>query len=118
MATKNQVLAGEDVLFIKRTNLVREYQTETVGFKGKKYRIFAFGDRAFAVHEDDNFEKDLEEGNVAQVMITVNDEGQWSLANYITWSKKVNQRKHAVEFESITVDNFKPSTVARFEELS
>jgi len=112
MATNNQVLKGEDVLFIKRTNLIRDYQSETAGFKGKKYRVFAFGDKAFAVHEDDGFEKDLADGNVAEVMITINEEGQWSLANYVTWSKKINQKKHAMEFESITVENFKPSSVS------
>lgn len=101
-----KVLTGEDVLMIKRTNLTREYKSETEGFKGKKYRIYAFGDEAFAVHEDDAFHKDFEAGNIKSVMITVTEDG-WSLANHLTWNRAIAQKKHQLVFDNITVENIK-----------
>lgn len=98
---KNLFIEGEDVALIKKTTLVREYQSDTEGFKGKKYRIYAWGDKAFAVHEDDTFHDDLEQGNVKKVFLTENEEGQLSLANYVTWSKAINIKKRQVEFDSI-----------------
>lgn len=90
-----------EVLFIKKTNLVREYQSETEGFKGKKYRLYAFGEDAFAVHEDDDFHKDYAEGNIKEVMLNVNAEAQLSLANYVTWTRAKAQKRHEAEFEAI-----------------
>ena len=109
-------LEGEDVLMIKRTNLVRDYKSETKGFAGKKYHIYAFGDEAFAVHEDDEFNKDFADGNIKKVMITVTEDG-WSLANHLTWNRAIAQKKHQIVFDSITVESVKP-TVGAFEAIS
>jgi hypothetical protein len=103
-------LEGEDVLMIKRTNLVRDYKSTTEGFAGKKYRIYAFGDEAFAVHEDDGFNKDFADGNVKSVLITVTDEG-WSLANHLTWNRAIAQKKHQITYDAITVENVKIGVV-------
>ena len=115
-AATTRTLVGEDVLKIKRTNLVRSYQSESEGFKGKSYRIYAFGDKAFAVHEDDDFHEDYKNGDVKSIDLTVSDEG-WSLSSYITWKRanamKLNQAKH----DSITPEMFKLSGVSKYEEL-
>ena len=111
-----RTLTGEEVLMVKRTNLLRPYKSETEGFKGKNYRIYAFGDEAFAVHEDDEFHKDFADGNIKSVLITVTDEG-WSLANHLTWNRAIAQKKHQVVFDSITVESVKP-TVGAFETIS
>lgn len=99
-------LEGEDVLMIKKTNLVRNYKSETEGFVGKKYRIYAFGDEAFTVHEDDDFNQDFDDGNIKSVLITVTDEG-WSLANHLTWNRAIAQKKHQIVYDAISVENLK-----------
>jgi hypothetical protein len=109
-------LEGEDVLMIKKTNLVRDYKSETEGFAGKKYRIYAFGDEAFAVHEDDDFHKAFDEGNIKSVQILVSEEG-WSLANFLTWDKAIAHKKRQVAFDAITVESVKP-TIGAFEAVS
>lgn len=101
-------LEGEDVLMIKKTNLVRDYKSETEGFKGKQYRIYAFGDDAFAVHTDDEFNQDFADGNVKSVLINVTDDG-WSLANHLTWNRALAQKKHQIVFDAISVENIKVS---------
>ncbi len=99
-----KILSGEVVLLIKKTTLVREYKSETEGFKGKTYRVYAFGDKAFAVHEDDDFNKDFKNGDVQKVMITVTEEG-WSLANHVTWKRANAQKMNQTLYDAITVDN-------------
>ena len=99
-----KMLTGEQVLLIKKTNLVRKYKSETEGFAGKSYRIYAFGDEAFAVHEDDDFHTDFDNGNIKDVMITVTDEG-WSLANHLTWNRAIAQKKHQIVYDAISVEN-------------
>ena len=100
-------IAGQDVLKIKKTNLVRAYKSETEGFAGKNYRIYASGENAFAVHEDDDFHQDLKDGDVKLLDITVTDDG-WSLNNYVTWTKANAFKEKEMKFESITAENFKP----------
>lgn len=112
-------ITGQDVLKVKKTNLVRAYKSETEGFAGKNYRIYASGDNAFAVHEDDDFHQDLKDGDIKLIDIKVTDDG-WSLSNYVTWTKANAFKAKEMQFESITVDNFKPSakaTIAEYEDL-
>ena len=118
MAT-TEILEGKNVLLIKGTRIVREYKSETEGFKGKKYRVYAFGEKAFTVHEDEeqDFLKGLKasgEDQIAEVQFVVTNEG-WSMSNYLTWAQvnalKANQKKN----ESITVEMFKPESVKAYE---
>lgn len=103
-----KTITGEDVLMIKRTNIVRQYNSETENFKGKSYRVYAFGDKAFAVHEDDAFHADFDKGDIQKIMVTESTDG-WSLANHVTWTRANAFKKAQVYNESITVENFKPS---------
>ena len=114
-----KVLEGEDVLFIKRTNIVRDYKSEDSSFKGKQYRVYAFGDKAFAVHEDDEFHADLKDGAVAKVMLTVTDDG-WSLVKHITWKQLINLKGNSLTLDSLTIENVraKANTLQPFAELS
>ena len=105
-----KILTDDEVLMVKKTNLVRPYKSETEGFKGKNYRIYAFGKDAFSVHEDDDFHTDLANGNVAKIMLDITDEGA-SLLNHITWTKANAQKRNKVINDSITVENYKPTGV-------
>jgi hypothetical protein len=98
-------IIGQDILLIKKTPLVKDYKSETVGFKGKQYRIYAYGDKAFAVHTENDFIKDIDAGNVQRVMITVTDDG-YSLDNYVTWAKATAHRLHEAKFDAISEKNF------------
>ena len=108
MNETTKTITGEDVLLIKRTNLVREYTSAKEGYEGKTYRIYAYGDKAFAVHEDDAFHADFTNGDIQKIMVTESEQG-WSLANHVTWTRANAFKKAQVYNESITVENFKPS---------
>ena len=103
-----RILTGEEILMIVRTIITRAYKSETEGFKGKSYQIYAFGANAFAVHEDSLFHSDFAAGNIKSVMLTVSDEG-WSLANHVTWQQAIAQKKHQLVFDNITVETVKVS---------
>jgi hypothetical protein len=104
---ETKIIAGEDVNLIRKTIIVRKYNSEKEGFKDKTYRLYSFMDKAFAVHEEDEFHEDLKKGDVQKVVLSVNDEGQLSLTNHVTWTRANAQRTAQVKFDSITVENFK-----------
>ena len=108
---KNTILQGDDVLLIKKTSLKRKYQTETEGFKDKYYLIYAYGDKAFAVHEDDQFNEDFAKGDIQKVMVVESAEG-WSLSNHISWTRANAQKRNQAMNEAITVEMFKPAAVS------
>jgi hypothetical protein len=110
-------ITGQDILLIKKTNTVRTYNSETEGYKGKKYRVYAYNGKAFSVHEDDDFNTDLDKGDVSKVMLTVTDEG-YSLDNYITWTKANAFKEKEMYNASITVENFKPQRMVNAEEYA
>ena len=110
-------ITGEDVLMVKKTNLVRPYKEDTKeGYKGFNYRIYALGDKAFAVHENDDFHDELKKGNVKKIEVVVTDEG-WSMSNFLTWSKANNFKRREVENEAITVENFTSGKLVSIDEL-
>lgn len=112
----DRIITGEEILLIKKTNTVKPYNSEKEGYKGKTYRVYAFGDKGFAVHEDDNFHGAFDNGEIKTVLITVTDEG-WSLANCITWKQATGQKMNQMRFDSITVENFKRDFSASVSEL-
>ena len=121
MATKT--LTGKEVLMIKSTRVVREYNSETEGYKGKKYRIFASGDNAFAVHEEDesSFLAGLRasgEDQIAEVEFYLNEEGQYSLVNWLTWGQLNSLKTNEAKNQAITVEAFRPQSVRAYEELA
>jgi hypothetical protein len=115
-----KILTGKDVLLIKATKTVRNYkETASEGYRGKKYRVYAYADKGFAVHEDDEtkFATALEEGEIAEVQFVVTDDG-WSLSNWLTWKQINNLKRRQVENEAITVEAFRPQSVRAYEELA
>jgi len=117
-----KTLTGKDVLLIKKTRIVKLYKTETEGYKGKKFRIFASGANAFVVHEDDeqSFEEGLKasgDNQIAEVQFTVTDDG-WSLVNWLTWGQLNSLKSNQVKNEAITVEAFMPQSVRAYEELA
>lgn len=110
-------ITGQHVLLVKKTNLVRAYKSETEGFKGKNYRIYASGENAFAVHEDDDFHQDLKDGDIKLIDIKVTDDG-WSLSNYVTWTKANAFKSKEMEHASITEENFRPAKLVNPEQYA
>ena len=120
---KEKVLKGKDVLMIKATRVVKKYNSETEGFKGKKYRVFASGSNAFVVHEDEEAEfsaglKASGDAQIAEVMFALNDEAQYSLVNWLTWGQLNSLKENEVRNEAITVEAFRPQSVRAYEELA
>lgn len=109
-------ITGEDVLMVKKTNTVREYKSETEGYKGFKYRVYALGDKAFAVHENDDFHKAFEAGNIQKIEVVVTDEG-WSLSNFVTWTQANNFKLNQMRNEAITVDYIKKASAVSVDQL-
>lgn len=110
-------ITGQDILLIKKTNTVRTYNSETEGYKGKNYRVYAFNGKGFSVHEDDDFIADLDKGDVSKVMLTVTDEG-YSLDNYISWTKANAFKEKEMINAAITVENFKPQRMVNPSEYA
>lgn len=96
-----KILNSEEILMIKKTPIVRPYNSDKEGYKGKNYRIYAYGEKAFAVHEDDSFHTDFAEGNVGKLMIVLNDEGQWSYANHNTFNQLIRVASKSAELEAV-----------------
>jgi hypothetical protein len=110
-------ITGQDVLKIRKTPIVKPYRKDAKdGFKGKEYRIYAFGDKAFAVHTEDDFIKDFDAGNVKEVMLEEDATKQLSFVNHISWTKAMTQKASEVKFESINERNYKVATTENIEE--
>ena len=111
-------IQGLDVLLVKKTNTVRDYKSEKEGYKGKKYRVYAYNGKGFAVHEDDSFIADLDKGDVSRIVLTVTDEG-YQLENYISWTRANAHKLNQVKFDAITVENYviKQDNVEAYEDL-
>ena len=111
MENNQTILEGASIDLVKKTVIVRKYKYDSAdGFKGKSYRIYAFGDKAFSVHEDDAFHQDFADGNVQKMLITVTPEG-WSLSNHVTWTRANATKRNQAIHDSITVENFKTAFV-------
>lgn len=105
------ILQGTDIDLVKKTVIVRKYKDGSAdGFNGKSYRLYAFGEKAFAVHEDDSFHQDFADGNIQRMLITVSPEG-WSLSNHVTWTRANATKRNQAIHDSITVENFKVNFV-------
>ena len=115
--SEKRILTGAEIDLIKKTNIVRDYKADAKdSFKGKKYRIYAFGEDAFSVHEDDDFNQDFKDGNVKDVLITMSSEG-WSFSTHVTWTRANATKRNQAIYDSITVENFKPTTASVTTEL-
>ena len=106
---------GQDVLKIRKTVIVKPYESDKPGFKECFYRIYAYGDKAFTVHTEDDFIKDFDAGNVKTVIFTEEPEGL-SFVNHISWTKAMTQRVSEAKFDSINEKNYKVSKVESLEE--
>jgi len=117
-----RTLSGEEVLKIKKLPVVKPYSGETEGFKGKSYKQYAFGDKVFIVHEDDDFHEDYNKGNIKSIdiEITQNSEGKtvWGMNNYISWTKANGLKRNQAIHDAITPEMFKVQTMADYEQLA
>jgi len=102
----DKIVTGEEILLIKRTNIVRSYKSDSEGFKGMSYRLYVLGGKAFAVHQDDTFHRALENGEIKTIAITVTEEG-YALSNFVSWKQAIAQRGNQLAFDALTVESFK-----------
>ena len=113
-------MKNEEVLRVQALPGKFEYAKGTK-MEGKNYQRFAFEGKVFISNNED-FATALKEGNVAEVELGVNEDGQFSLNAWVSWSAKNNLKRRMVEYDSITVENFRPikvgSPVSDIEELS
>ena len=101
-----RILNADECLEIVKTNIVRQYKSDDESFKGKSYRLYAFGNKAFAVHQDSDFHKDIDDGNVEHAKIEVTEDG-WSLNTYVNWTKVNNLKTNRAKNAAITPEMFK-----------
>jgi hypothetical protein len=109
-----QTIQGRDVLKIRKTAFERNYD-ENSKMAGEKYRIFSFRGKAFAVNSNDPFIADFDKGNLSEVELEVNDEGQLSLVGYISKTAELAQAKFEKDLE--LVKEMKAEFVENPEEL-
>lgn len=113
---KTLELKGQEITKIRKTPLVRKYNSDTEGFKGKSYTIFSFRDQAFTVHQDDAFLADFAAGKVWSVELGQSEEGL-SLLNHSTISTAINLAKVEGAMKYYGSDNFKPEAITNPEEV-
>lgn len=113
---ESKILKGEEVLRVQSLPGMFDYAKGTK-MEGKQYRRFAFSGKVF-ISNDERFVKALEDGDVAEIELGIDDDGQYSLYSWVSWTAKVNTKTRMMQYESITVENFKPSTVAQLESLA
>ena len=112
---ENKVLKGEEVLRVQVLPGKFDYAKGTK-MDGKQYQRFAFGGKVF-ISNDERFSAALESGDVAEIELGIDDEGLYSLYSWVSWTAKVNIRTKMMQYESITVENFKPSVAKSVGEL-
>ncbi len=109
-------LKGLDVLKIRLLPGEFKYKDGTK-MEGQTYRRYTTGGKVF-ISNDDTFRACVEEGGLFSAELGTDEEDRLFLTDFITWKQVKGQKRNEVEYASITVDNFKPSTVAQLEELS
>lgn len=121
---ESKVLKNEEVLRVQYLD-ERTFGDEVVladGTKranklaGKPYWLFSFGGTVFTSHNAD-FREALKDGEVCELEYGLEDE-RIQLLSFITWKQKTNMKRKMVEYDSITVENFKPSSVGELEGLA
>lgn len=85
--------------------------------EGQTYRRYTTGGKVF-ISNDDTFKTCVEEGGLYSATLATDEEDRLFLTDFITWKQVKGQRRNEVEYESITVENFKPSSVGELEGLA
>ena len=111
----NITITPNNIWQIKLTPVQREYQTETLGYAGKKYNIYAFNGKAFIAHEDDQFNADFKAGKVFKVELQDTELGYSLLAHQTAQGAITASRTQAL-VEYFSSANFTP-TEKDFEDL-
>jgi len=93
-----QEFKGRDVLKLRKTPFVREYDNNTK-MKGQMYNIFVLGDKVFTVTTTDPFVKSFDEGEVFSIELEEGAEG-WSFQSYTTHAaeRKMAQTENALKY--------------------
>jgi hypothetical protein len=86
------------------------------GFKGKSFYRFAWDEKVFIVHEDDDFLKAWADNKVHQVKIGTTDEGATFL-NFNTREDLLDEARFDAEIESIKMSASSVKVSSNPEEL-
>ena len=113
-----KILNAEEILMIKKTPIVRPYNSDKEGYKGKNYRIYAYGEKAFALHEDEDFHNEFADGNIAKLMIVLNDDDQWSYSNHNTFNQLIRVASKSAELEAVKLGAVKVKPVENEAQLN
>ena len=109
-------LKGAETLKIRKTALSRKYNSETEGFKGKSYNVYSFREKAFVVHEDDQFNIDFASGKVYSIELGESEEGL-SLLNHTNTAQMINVARTEATLKFLASEDYKPVAVTNPEEL-
>jgi hypothetical protein len=111
-------LTGINVLKVRALPGEFDYAKGTK-MEGKKYRRYAVDGKAFiSPVEDAVFHEAVLNGKLHTVVLGTNELDQLSLSDYITWNQAIGYKRNQTEFDSITPESYKPTTIQQYEELS
>jgi hypothetical protein len=122
-------IQGEDVDFITCTPTIREYKPTTINdageevpnevspLFGKKYKVFSYNGKGFAVNVEDEFCKLYDADQLWKVRFTENESGQLSLVKgiSITRAKNTANTKRvltAIENAPLTIESVSEDLMA------
>ena len=103
--SKGFTIQGEDVDFITCTPTIRDYKPTTIDAEGeevpneasplfgKKYKVFSYNGKGFAVNTEDEFVKLYDTNQLWKVRFTENEAGQLSLVKGISIARATNTAK-------------------------
>jgi len=98
--TTSRKITGDDILLVSMLAGTKNYAKGTK-MEGQTYETGLFEGKAFTTN-DPRFRADLEKGDVYLISFEINEDGQLSLSNWITWTRKNNLAKNQKVHEAIT----------------
>lgn len=104
-------LVGLEVLKIRLLPGEFDYAKGTK-MEGQKYRRYTTAGKVF-ITNDESFKECVENGGLFSATLDTNEEGQLSLTDFITWKQAKGQKSNQAEYDSITVENYKPIKTAQ-----
>lgn len=103
-------IKGRDIFGISLTNQgEREYSKDSK-MAGKKYLIFSYEGKAFAVNTEDNFVALQKAGKLYSATLALNEEGQLSLVGYVSTEQELAMAKFEAQIKQVnTLATFVPT---------
>lgn len=103
-------IEGRGVLRISCVSGQKKYSEESK-MKGKTYRVYTYGGKAFIANDELGFYDAQQNGSLAEVYLDSNEEGQLSLTDFISYKQLIGMKKNELTLESLTLEAFKAENV-------